>query len=179
MNKFSLCIVFFSFPIFSLFFFFFWGGQKTRFCPPLFWIGGGGAAAPPPPLPPHFRRLCLPGTFKFGTNKSQYTLAWSTIPQHEIEGCELGDILNITALYAAVFSCLLVATKRNTDQWAFTKHRVEGFSRHNSLLVGRKNQAKFENDCISRNGHRIKITHPNLMILVSFSSGEDAISNDI
>ena len=25
-------------------------------------------------------------------------------------------------------------------------------------LVGHKNQAKFENDCISRNGHKIKIT---------------------
>ena len=31
----------------------------------------------------------------------------------------------------------------------------------------------------SRNGHRIKITQPNLMILVSFSSGEDALSNDV
>ena len=38
------------------------------------------------------------------------------------------------------------------------------------------NQAKFENDCISRNGHRIKITQPNLMILVSFSSAENALS---
>ena len=56
---------------------------------------------------------------------------------------------------------------------------MEGFSLHNSSLVGRKNQAKFENDCISRNGHRIKITQPNLMILVSFSSEEDALSNDV
>ena len=24
---------------------------------------------------------------------------------------------------------------------------MEGFSRHNSSLIGRKNQAKFENDC--------------------------------
>ena len=56
---------------------------------------------------------------------------------------------------------------------------MEGFSLHNSSLVGRKNQAKFENDCISRNGHRIKITQPNSMILVSFSSGEDALSNDV
>ena len=28
-------------------------------------------------------------------------------------------------------------------------------------------------------GHRIKITQPNLMILVSFSSAEDALSNDV
>ena len=42
-----------------------------------------------------------------------------------------------------------------------------------------KNQAKFENDCISRNGHRIKITQPNLMILVSFSSAEDVLSKDV
>ena len=45
--------------------------------------------------------------------------------------------------------------------------------------LGRKNQAKFENDCISRSGHRFKITQPNLMILVSFSSVEDALSNDV
>ena len=63
-------------------------------------------------------------------------------------------------------SPLIHGNKRNTDQWASTKHRMEGFSLHNSSLVGRRNQAKFENDCISWNGHRIKITQPNLMILV-------------
>ena len=42
-----------------------------------------------------------------------------------------------------------------------------------SSVAGRKNPAKFENDCISRNGHRIKFTQPNLMILVSFSSTEN------
>ena len=66
-----------------------------------------------------------------------------------------------------------------TDQQASTKHRMEGLSRHNSSLIGRKNPAKFENDCISRNGHRIKITQPNLMIYVSFSSAEDVLSNDV
>ena len=40
-----------------------------------------------------------------------------------------------------------------TDQWASPKHLMVGFSRHNSSLIGRKNQAKFENDCISRGGH--------------------------
>ena len=50
---------------------------------------------------------------------------------------------------------------------------MKGYSRHNSPLIGRKNQAKFENDRISRNGHRIKTTKPNLMIIVSFSSAED------
>ena len=35
------------------------------------------------------------------------------------------------------------------------KHRMEGLSCHNSPLIGRKNPAKFENDHISRNGHRI------------------------
>ena len=35
------------------------------------------------------------------------------------------------------------------------------------------------NDCISRNGHRIKITQPKLMILVSFSSAEYAWSYDM
>ena len=51
-NKFSLCIVFFSFPL--VFFFFFGGGGQKHVLPPTFWIGGG-AAAPPAP---HFRRLC-------------------------------------------------------------------------------------------------------------------------
>ena len=76
-------------------------------------------------------------------------------------------------------SPLICGNKRNTDQWASTKHRMEGLSLHNSSLIGHKNQGKFENDCISRNGHRIKITQPNLMILVSFSSVEDALSNDV
>ena len=46
-NKFSLYIVFFSFPLFS---FFLWGGGggQKRVLPPTFWIGGGAAAAPPP-----------------------------------------------------------------------------------------------------------------------------------
>ena len=55
----------------------------------------------------------------------------------------------------------------------------KAFPRHNSSLICRKNEAKFENDCISRSGHRFKITQPNLMILVSFSSAEDALSNDV
>ena len=56
---------------------------------------------------------------------------------------------------------------------------MEGLSQHNSLLIGRKNRAKFENDCISRNRHRIKITQPNLLMMVSFSSAENALSNDV
>ena len=76
-------------------------------------------------------------------------------------------------------SPLIRGNKRNTDQWASTRHHMEGFSLHNSSLIGRKNQAKFENDCISRGGHRIKIAQPNLMILVSFSSAEDVLSSDV
>ena len=56
---------------------------------------------------------------------------------------------------------------------------MEGFSRHKASLIGRKNQATFENDCISRSGHRFEITQPNLMILVSLSSAEDALSSDV
>ena len=56
---------------------------------------------------------------------------------------------------------------------------IEGFARHNYTLIGRKYQVKSFNDCISRSGHRLKVTQPNLMILVSFSSAEDAISNDV
>ena len=63
-----------------------------------------------------------------------------------------------------------------TDQWASPKHLMEALSRHNSSLI-----VTFENDCILRSGHRFKITQPNLMILiilVSFCSVEDALSND-
>ena len=74
-------------------------------------------------------------------------------------------------------SPLIRGDKRNTDQWASTKDHMEGFSLHNSSLIGNNNQANLENDCISRNGHRIKITQPNLMILVSFFFAEDALSN--
>ena len=66
-----------------------------------------------------------------------------------------------------------------TDQRASPKHLMEALSRHNSSLIGRKNQAKFENDFITRSGHRFKITQPNLMILVSFSSAEGALSNNV
>ena len=53
-----------------------------------------------------------------------------------------------------------------TDQRASTKTPyMEGLSCHNnSPLIGRKIPAKFENDRILRNGHRINITQPNLMI---------------
>ena len=54
------------------------------------------------------------------------------------------------------------------DQRAYTIHRTECLSRPNPSLIRRKNPAKFENDCISRNGRRIKSTEPNVMILVSF-----------
>ena len=65
-----------------------------------------------------------------------------------------------------------------TDQWASPKHHMKGHARHNSSLIGRKNQAKFENDCVLRNGHRIKITQPNSMILVSISSADVALFDD-
>ena len=67
----------------------------------------------------------------------------------------------------------------DTDQWASPKHHMKGLSRYNSTLIGRKNQAKYENDCVSRNGHKIKIAQPNSMILVSFSFAEDALFNDV
>ena len=67
------------------------------------------------------------------------------------------------------------------DQWPLLPQNIimEGLSRHNSSLIGRKNTAKFENYCISRNGHKIKITQPNFMILVSFPFAEYALSNDV
>ena len=63
-----------------------------------------------------------------------------------------------------------------TDQWASPKRCMEDFSRHNSSLIGRKNQAKLENYCIARSEHRFKITQPNLMIMVSFSSVENCFN---
>ena len=50
------------------------------------------------------------------------------------------------------------------------KKKMEGFPGTIFRSSVAKNQAKFENDCISRSGHRFKITQPNLLILVSFSS---------
>ena len=67
----------------------------------------------------------------------------------------------------------------DTDQWAFPKHHMKGLSQYNSMLIGCKNQAKFENDCVSRNGHKIKITQLNSMNLVSFSSAEDVLFHDV
>ena len=56
---------------------------------------------------------------------------------------------------------------------------MDCLSQQNSSLIGPKNPAKFENDCISRSVHRFKITQPNLTILVSISSAEDVLYNDV
>ena len=47
---------------------------------------------------------------------------------------------------------------------------MDCLSRQNSSLIGPKNPAKFENDCILRSVHRLKITQP---------SAEDALYNDV
>ena len=62
-----------------------------------------------------------------------------------------------------------------TQQWKAIPNKGQ----HNPSLIGRKNQAKFENDCVLTNGHRIKITQSNLMILVSFSSTGVAWFEDV
>ena len=52
----------------------------------------------------------------------------------------------------------------DTDQWASPNHHLwKAFPD----IILRSLVAKFENDCISRNGHRLKITQPHLMILVT------------
>ena len=56
---------------------------------------------------------------------------------------------------------------------------MKGHSQHNPSLIGRKNQAKFKNDSVLTNGHRIKITQSNLMILVSISSAGVAWFEDV
>ena len=76
-------------------------------------------------------------------------------------------------------SLLIRGNKRNTEQWASTGQRMDCLSRQNSSLISPKNPAKFENDCISRSVHRFKIIQPDLTILVSFSSAEDVLSNDV
>ena len=76
-------------------------------------------------------------------------------------------------------SPLIRGNKRNTEQWASTGQRMDCLSRQNSSLIGPKNPAKFENYCISRNVHRFQITQSNLTILLSFSSAEDVLSNDV
>ena len=75
--------------------------------------------------------------------------------------------LHTTVVCKSMGSPLFRGNKRNTDQWASTRLHMAALSRHNSSLIGRKYPVKFENDCISRSGHRFKITKPNLMILVS------------
>ena len=69
--------------------------------------------------------------------------------------------------------------KTHTEQWASTGQRMDCLSRLNYSLIGPKNPAKFENDCISRSVHRLQISQPNLTILVSFSSAEYVLSNDV
>ena len=70
--------------------------------------------------------------------------------------------------------------KRKTEQWASTGQRMECLSQHGILRLSvQKSSEFFENDCISRSVHRFKITQPNLTILVSFSSAEDVLSNDV
>ena len=49
-----------------------------------------------------------------------------------------------------------------------------------SMFIHRKYQAKFENESVSRNRHTYnQIAQSNSMILVSFSSAEDALFNDV
>ena len=56
---------------------------------------------------------------------------------------------------------------------------MDCLSQQNSSLIGPKIPAKFENDCISRSEHRFEITQPNLTILVSISSAQDVLYNDV
>ena len=69
----------------------------------------------------------------------------------------------------------------DTEQWLPQNTTMKGHSQHNHSLIGGKNQAKFENDCVLTNGHtcRSKITQSNLMILVSFSSASVAWFEDV
>ena len=87
-------------------------------------------------------------------------------------------------------SPLIHVNKRNSISWKrayvtsfrsmdFTKTPSERpfqiqFSAHQL-----QKSSKIWKDGISRNGHRIKVTRPNSMILVSFSSAEDALTNDV
>ena len=56
---------------------------------------------------------------------------------------------------------------------------MKGHSRHNLRSSVAKIKQNLKMKCVSRNVHRIKITQPNSMILVPFSSAEDALFNDV
>ena len=62
----------------------------------------------------------------------------------------------------------------DTDVMGFLKNTIwkafPDIILHSSVA---KISSEFENDSVSKNGHKIKITPPNLMILASFSSAED------
>ena len=70
-------------------------------------------------------------------------------------------------------SPLIRVNKRNTVQRDSPKYYNERLFPTQFFAHRSQNRAKFENDRISRNGHRIKTTQANLMILVLFSSAED------
>ena len=65
-----------------------------------------------------------------------------------------GIAFHFNALGNPVEPCSFV----DTDQWLSQNTTMKGHSQHNPSLIGGKNQAKFENDCVLTNGHRIKIT---------------------
>ena len=110
------------------------------------------------------------------------TISWYTVifKFRWIFGTDERRILSRQTIYTSscgsqLFRVSFVAT----DQQTSTKTPYGRFVPHNSPLIRRKNPTKFENDRISRNGHIIKITQPNWMIKASFSSAEDAPSNDV
>ena len=81
---------------------------------------------------------------------------------------------------------LCVVVKNPIDRCKQKKRAPIGFSRnitmkgdswHKERLATCQIRVKFENDHLSRNWHKIRITQPNLMIEVSFFSAKDALSN--
>ena len=63
-----------------------------------------------------------------------------------------------------------VQTKQRENLWT----AIPAVNSSRTLIL-----TKFVNDCVSRNGCRINTTEPNQMILVSFSSKDNALSDEI
>ena len=64
-----------------------------------------------------------------------------------------------------------------TDQWASGQYGSQ--KNHHPWLKCHENDEKIDNDYVLRNGHRIKTIQPISMILVSFFSEDNVLSDEI
>ena len=89
-------------------------------------------------------------------------------------------LLNLRRLFTAgiavhKFSLCFVCK----DQWPSRQQCMEVKKSHYPWLKCHKNEEKIDNDYVLRNDHRIKNTQPISMILVSFFSEDNILSDEI